>query len=179
VIERFADGGKMSQYLDTLRVGAQVTLSGPWGRIEYVAPGVFDVGGERLSARKVGMLAGGTGITPRLQVIAAVLKDATDPTELSLLYANQSADDILVREQLEELAAAHPRRFRVWYTVDRPAAGWAYSSGFITDGMISEHLPPPADDTLVLMCGPPPMVKFACQQNLDKLGHAKERQVAF
>jgi len=146
---------------------------------EYMGKGLFKIGRKEIKCKHLGMMAGGTGITPMLQVIAAVLKDATDPTELSLLYANQSADDILVREQLEELAAAHPRRFRVWYTVDRPAAGWAYSSGFITDGMISEHLPPPADDTLVLMCGPPPMVKFACQQNLDKLGHAKERQVAF
>ena len=29
------------------------------------------------------------------------------------------------------------------------------------------------------MCGPPPMVKFACQQNLDKLGYAKAQQVTF
>ena len=29
------------------------------------------------------------------------------------------------------------------------------------------------------MCGPPPMVKFACQQNLDKLGYKKDVQIAF
>lgn len=45
--------------------------------------------------------------------------------------------------------------------------------------MIQAHLPPPGPSTLVLMCGPPPMVKFACQANLDKLGYAKENQVAF
>jgi len=45
--------------------------------------------------------------------------------------------------------------------------------------MIADHLPPPSDDTLVLMCGPPPMVKFACIENLDKLGYAKSSQVAF
>jgi len=39
----------------------------------------------------------------------------------------------------------------VHYTLDRPPAGWKFSSGFITEEMISEHLPPPADDTLVLM----------------------------
>lgn len=43
---------------------------------------------------------------------------------------------------------------QVWYTVDRPPAKWGYSTGFITATMISEHLPPPADDTLVLMYGP-------------------------
>ena len=112
-------------------------------------------------------------------MIGAILADPSDPTHISLLYANQTEDDILVRDMLEELAAKHPTRMKVWYTLDRPPASWKYSTGFITDTMIAEHLPPPGDDTLVLMCGPPPMVKFACQANLDKLGHAKNRQVAF
>ena len=45
--------------------------------------------------------------------------------------------------------------------------------------MIAEHLPGPKESSLILMCGPPPMVKFACQQNLDKLGYPKDMQVAF
>merc|ERR1712071_559537 len=35
---------------------------------------------------------------------------------------------------------------------------------------MAEQMYPPADDTFVLMCGPPPMINFACQPNLDKLG---------
>ena len=44
------------------------------------------------------MMAGGTGLTPMLQIITAVLKEPADasPT-LSLLLANQTEDDILVR----------------------------------------------------------------------------------
>lgn len=38
--------------------------------------------------------------------------------QVSLLYANQCEDDILLREQLEELAAKHPN-FKLWYTLDR------------------------------------------------------------
>ena len=45
--------------------------------------------------------------------------------------------------------------------------------------MISTHLPPPASSTLIVMCGPPPMIKFACKQNLDALGYDKKRQLAF
>lgn len=40
------------------------------------------------------------------------------PPQVSLLYANQCEDDILLREQLEELAAKHPN-FKLWYTLDR------------------------------------------------------------
>merc|ERR1719198_2274261 len=146
---------------------------------EYMGHGKFKIGKREISCNKLAMMAGGTGITPMLQVMAAILKDPTDPTTISLLYANQTEEDILVRDMLDELAAKHPKRLKVWYTLDRPPAGWKYSEGFITDTMIAEHLPGPKEPTLVLMCGPPPMVKFACQQNLDKLGYPKAMQVAF
>ena len=60
------------------------------------------------------MIAGGTGITPMYQVIKAVLKQADDETQLALLYANQSPDDILLFEELQSLA--EDPRLRVWYT---------------------------------------------------------------
>jgi cytochrome-b5 reductase len=125
------------------------------------------------------MMAGGTGITPMLQVIAAVLRDPSDTTELFLLFANQTEADILVRDELEALEKKHPGRFHLWYTLDRPPAKWGYSSGFITAEMIKERLPGPDEESLILMCGPPPMVKFACKANLDKLGFSKEQQINF
>lgn len=48
------------------------------------------------------------------QVIKAVLKDAEDDTRLSLLYANQTPDDILLFEELQEMAK--DPRLSVWYT---------------------------------------------------------------
>ena len=76
-------------------------------------------------------------------------------------------------------AAKYPTRFKVWYTLDRPPASWKFSSGFISDSMIAEHLPGPQEASLVLMCGPPPMLKFACLPNLTKLGYTKAQQVVF
>ena len=69
--------------------------------------------------------------------------------------------------------------FQLWYTVDRPKEGWKYSSGFVDADMIKEHLFEPSDKNLVLMCGPPPMINFACQPNLDKLGHTQEMRFAY
>jgi cytochrome-b5 reductase len=34
-IDRFPDGGKMSQYMGRLKVGDKMTISGPWGMNEY------------------------------------------------------------------------------------------------------------------------------------------------
>ena len=49
----------------------------------------------------------------------------------------------------------------------------SYSSGFIDAAMIEEHLPQPDEGTMILVCGPPPMVKFACQPAFEKLGHSR------
>ena len=56
-----------------------------------------------------GMIAGGTGITPMYQVANAILKDPTDQTELRLIFANVSADDILIQEELDAVAKQYPR----------------------------------------------------------------------
>lgn len=136
------------------------------------------------TAKHFGMIAGGTGITPMLQVMNAVLRDEPNSNvTISLLYANQTEDDILVREELEDAVSRYRGRFRLHYTVDRPPAdgGWIYSTGFITKEMIMEHLPGPEDDgsTQILMCGPPPMVKFACVPNLEALGFKKTDYFVF
>ena len=48
-----------------------------------------------------------------LQIIEAILKIREDPTEISLLYANQTEADILCRERLEALQKANKKRFKV------------------------------------------------------------------
>jgi len=179
VIERFPDGGKMSQYLGNLQVGDSITLSGPFGLVEYKSRGVFTWKGKSIRTTHLGMIAGGTGITPMLQVIHAIIKDPKDTTTMYLLYANQTEEDILVRKELETVAERFPDRFKLWYTLDRPTDSWRYSGGFVNKEMIASHLPPPSDETIVLMCGPPPMIKFACVPNLNDLGYSPESQIVF
>nr|AAC72953.1 unknown [Homo sapiens] len=127
----------------------------------------------------MGMIAGGTGITPMLQLIRAILKVPEDPTQCFLLFANQTEKDIILREDLEELQARYPNRFKLWFTLDHPPKDWAYSKGFVTADMIREHLPAPGDDVLVLLCGPPPMVQLACHPNLDKLGYSQKMRFTY
>jgi len=182
---RFPEGGKMSQYLDKMELGSTINFRGPSGHLVYGGGGQFLIKKdkktpeERKMAKKVGMIAGGTGITPMLQLIRAVLKDPRDKTKMWLIFANQTESDILLRNELEEVAADHPDRFHLWYTLDRPEEGWKYSKGFVNADMIHDHLPPAGDDTLVLMCGPPPMINFACKPALEQLHHAEERQFAY
>lgn len=182
---KFPDGGKMSQYLENMKIGDTIDVRGPSGHLIYNGNGEFAIRKDKksepkiISVKRVSMIAGGTGITPMLQLIRQVFRDKNDRTCLSLLFANQTEDDILLREELEEVQKEYPERFKLWYTVDRPNEDWAYSSGFISSDMIKDHLFPPSDDDLVVMCGPPPMINFACIPNLDKLEYNPEMRFAY
>ncbi|XP_043521298.1 NADH-cytochrome b5 reductase 2 isoform X2 [Frieseomelitta varia] len=174
---KFPEGGKLSQYLDNLKIGDTVDFRGPSGRLIYKGRGKFCIKILRKSppveynVKKIVMLAGGTGITPMLQLIRAILKDSTDQTQVSLLYANQTEKDILLRDELEEIAKNHPNKLKLWYTLDTARENWEYSTGYINSDMIKENMFPPSCDTIVLMCGPPPMINFACNPSLDKLAY--------
>uniref|UniRef100_A0AAQ4RDT6 NADH-cytochrome b5 reductase n=1 Tax=Gasterosteus aculeatus aculeatus TaxID=481459 RepID=A0AAQ4RDT6_GASAC len=182
---KFPEGGKMSQYLESLRINDTIDFRGPSGLLVYRGKGVFDIQPDKKSptetktAKRVGMIAGGTGITPMLQLITAVMKDPQDQTVCYLLFANQTEKDILLRPELEEIQVNHPDRFKLWFTLDSAPEDWEYSQGFISEDMVREHLPPADDDTLILMCGPPPMIQFACNPNLDKIGHSNSRRFTF
>ena len=64
-----------------------------------------------------------------LQIVKAILKDPSDTTRVSLLFANQTEEDILVREELEEMAEKN-EQFSLWYTLDRPPESKILESGF-------------------------------------------------
>ncbi|WIA41019.1 hypothetical protein OEZ86_004657 [Tetradesmus obliquus] len=175
---KFPEGGKMSQHLDSLAVGDSIEVKGPVGHFVYEGRGKFSLNRKPGFAKSISLIAGGTGITPCWQVIRTITDDPEDTTEVRLLLANQCEDDILLREQLEGLAAAHPN-FKLWYTLDRAPEGWAYSSGFINEDMLREHLLPAGPEAIVAMCGPPPMIKFACIPNLEKLGYTEQQMITF
>lgn len=183
--ERFPDGGKMSQHLESLSIGDTIDVSGPKGRITYLGNGKFSVK-ENVKAtetfrqaKQLGLIAGGTGITPMLQVVRAILTNPEDTTKVSLLFANQTENDILVRDILEKYLEQYPTRFNLWYTLDHAPEDWKYSKGFINADMIQQHLPPAGLDTQILICGPPPMIKFACDPALEKLGFTPDMKLIF
>eukprot|EP00177_Eucheuma_denticulatum_P008193 GFKZ01014914.1.p1 GENE.GFKZ01014914.1~~GFKZ01014914.1.p1 ORF type:complete len:918 (+),score=135.57 GFKZ01014914.1:154-2907(+) len=174
---KFPDGGKMSQHMEAMKIGDKLKVKGPLGHFEYLGHGKFVVKGETRTAKKIGMICGGTGLTPAYQVLKAVYKDLTDETEVFLLYANQTEGDILMREDLE-MFAQRPN-IHVWYTVDRAPENWEYSTGFVNEEMIRAHLPEAGEESFVGMCGPPPMIKFACVPNLTKVGYQEKNFMQF
>jgi cytochrome-b5 reductase len=169
----------MSQHMERLKIGDKMHMKGPKGHLTYHGKGKFDIVHKRQltthKKRKIGMVAGGTGITPMLQVIRAVLKDPKDETELWLMFGNQTEEDILLRHELERIPK---HRLHLFYTLDRPPADWKHGTGFVTEEMCRKHLPPAGEDTMIFMCGPPLMIK-SVQDHLLKLGLSEKDFFAF
>jgi cytochrome-b5 reductase len=191
---KFPHGGKMSQHLDSLKIEETILVHGPKGHTEYHGCGKMTVKPlgkpiQQRYSRHIGMMAGGTGITPMLQVLHHIfytdMKNDT-LTQVNLIYANQTEDDILVREELEALVMKYPTRFSLWYTIDRLRDNqskdeWLYDIGFISSNMVEKHLlfPKNVKDTQFLMCGPPPMIKFACLPALQSFGYTEKDWVIY
>lgn len=84
---------------------------------------------------------------------------------MNLIFGNVTEEDILLREELEQLAKDHDN-FNVFHVLNAPPQGWTQGTGFVTADMIREHCPAPASDIKVLLCGPLPMVKAMSEVSL-------------
>ncbi|KAI9286481.1 hypothetical protein BC943DRAFT_223415 [Umbelopsis sp. AD052] len=158
--------GAVSSFVAKLEVGDTVGVKGPRGAFTYTPRMV----------KELGMIAGGTGITPMLQIIRAILSNPHDPTKVSLIFANVTDDDILLREELDELAKRHDN-LKVHYVLNDPPEGWTGGVGFVTREMIEKWLPPPAKDIKILLCGPPAMIK-AMTLLTNEIGYEPTRPVS-
>ncbi|KAF5744953.1 NADH--cytochrome b5 reductase 1-like [Tripterygium wilfordii] len=160
--------GRMSHHFREMQEGDYLAVRGPKGHFKYQT--------NQVSA--FGMLAGGTGITPMFQVARAILENPKDKTNISLIYANVAHEDILLKEELDNLASNFPNQFSVYHVLNQPPEGWEGGVGFISKEMIKMHCPAPASDIKILRCGPPPMNK-AMAAHLDALGYTPQMQFQF
>lgn len=115
-------------------------MEGPKGRLQYLGNGEFKISGRKdiVKRTKIGMVAGGTGITPCFQVLQAALNNR-DGTQLSLIFGNRTIDDILLKEELIAFQESYPENFKLYLTVDvtpDPSVEWQYGTGFVTQDMI-------------------------------------------
>lgn len=88
--------------------------------------------------KEVGLVAGGTGLTPMLQVATEALRQGL-PLKLSFIFANVSEDDIVMRKHLDGLAAKHDN-FRVYYGEAQEQEGGGSPCGVPRGGLVQAQL---------------------------------------
>lgn len=158
--------GVVSKYVHSLKIGDKVEFKHiPFNvKIQHPFVAQSEGGGP---VRTVSMLCGGTGIAPMYQALHKVLSDSNDDTVVTLLYGNRTEADILLREELDALAAKHPAQLKLHHilgaTAEDPAPeGWTGEVGWIDEDKIRRLCPAPGPDTLVFVCGVPALYTSLC-----------------
>src|SRR5688572_917957 len=142
----------------SLIVGQTIRVKGPKGAFVY----------EPNMVRHFGMIAGGTGITPMLQIIRAIVRGraAGDKTEVDLIFANVTAQDILLKEDLDALAKEDDK-IRIHYVLDNPPQNWTGGVGYVTGDMITVSCSSIPTGAELLLTPPQAMAPQACRRYQD------------
>ena len=135
------------------------------------------------------MIAGGSGVTPMIQALHAVLGTRDDKTDVTLLASHRTRDDALAVEALDAWAAASRGQFRAITTLTREPdeSPWAGRRGRIDAKLLRAFLPPPVPDVLIFVCGPPAMYESLSGPRGDdeltgalrELGYSREQVIKF
>ncbi|TDH73263.1 hypothetical protein CCR75_004086 [Bremia lactucae] len=182
VVKVYPDG-VMSSYLNTLTVGDSVEMQGPQGTLGYPNAGIVTVGGQAkmTKVRHVVMVAAGTGITPMLQLIRAIVENSTDKAKITLVYCNHSVEHIIALSQLEPLANMFVDRIKVHHILHEVCEtdlGSVKSGKRLDATILAKLLPIPAHDVAVFHCGPPSF-DDAIQEMLEIVGYMKDQIFRF
>lgn len=167
LIVKTYEKGNISKLLHNKKIGETIDVRGPKGFFEYTPNMV----------KSLGMIAGGTGITPMYQIITAILRNPEDKTKVSLVYANVTEEDILLKAELDQLLEEHGDQLSIHYVLNEAPENWKGSVGFVTPEIMEKHLPAHSADNYLLLCGPPPMIS-AMKKAAVELGYPKAKPVS-
>jgi ferredoxin-NADP reductase len=159
-VERL-DDGEVSPYLtDGLQPGDQLELRGPIGG--YFTWQVAD-GGPLL------LIAGGSGIVP---LMAMIRHRAAHHSRVStcLLYSSRAFDEIIYRQELEQLSAADPTLTVIHTLTRRQPPEWTGQRRRIDRSMLAELVWPASAKPQAFVCGPTALVEAVATALVD-LGH--------
>lgn len=151
-------GGRMTLALDSLPIGSFVDFKGPVGKFVYLGRGICSINDESRTVKRFAMICAGSGITPIFQVLRAVMNDNEDQTQCTILNGNRLVEDILFKEELDDLVKDKDDRAKVLYTLTKAPEAWQGLKGRIDGELIEKHCIRD-DDTLIMICGPEAMEK--------------------
>jgi ferredoxin-NADP reductase len=155
------DDGEVSIYLtDVLMAGDKLELRGPIG-------GYFTW--EEGDGGPLFLVGGGSGIAPLMAMIRHRATAGSDvPTRL--LYSSRSFEEIIYREELENLAA-RDGSLEVFHALTRSRPeGWTGYDRRIDAEMLREVAWSPDESPLAFVCGPTSFVEGVADA-LVRLGH--------
>jgi ferredoxin-NADP reductase len=162
------EGGEVSPFLDEdVIVGDRIEVRGPIGG--YF---VWEATGAA-ATEPLFLVAGGSGVVPLMAMLRhRARRGARNPTRL--LYSSRHWEEVIYREELEQLAAAGDGLEVVQTLTRSRPPGWTGYDRRIDDRMIAEVLSPLGATAHCYICGPTTLVEVAASA-LARLGLPADR----
>ena len=151
----------MSNILDCIPIGEEIEIRGPTGEIVYSGFGKFTIEDKEHTFDRVSLVLGGSGLTPGYSLIARIMLSEGDNTRLSILDANKSEGDILLRDSLDHFEEMNQDQIKVTHILSHPSEDWKGLKGHVNADIIKSHLFEPGEKAAVFLCGPPAMIQKA------------------
>jgi NAD(P)H-flavin reductase len=155
--------GRVTGGLGCLNQGDSVGFRGPYGNR-------FPM--EEYKGKNLIFIAGGIGLPAVTSVLFDCLEDRENYGDITVLYGARSTKDIIYRHHIAEWEARPDinmvKTVDPWGTAD----DWDGKVGLLP--VVLEQINPSSENTFVIMCGPPIMIKFA-MQSLEKLGFTQDQ----
>ena len=151
--------GNVTNAMHNLKKGDLIGLRGPFGN-------GFPM--QRFRKKNIVFVTGGCGLAPLRSAIYAVQAKPKEYGKKFLFFGCRSPANILFKKDQEQW---EKDGFNVLTTVDKCDSGWAGNVGLVT--ALFKKVELPTENTVVLVCGPPIMIKFAIIE-LRKMGFSEE-----
>jgi len=134
-----------SKTLTNLKVGDYVKIKYPFGNFTLDE-----------AAKKIAFISGGIGITPIRSICKSVV-DKKLGTEITLIYANRTFEDIAFREDFERMQEQYPK-LKVVHVLSEASPGFMSRVGRVNNQVVKDEIPDYLERKFYL-CGPPAMVE--------------------
>jgi len=121
---------------------------------------------EELKGKNLLFVGGGIGLAPLRSLIQYCIDNRADYKDFTILYGARSSDDLCYKEETKEWQ--NNPSLKVILTIDRAEDTWHDNVGVVPK-ILEEVVKPTIENTKVITCGPPIMIKYTLQ-SLDRLG---------
>jgi len=155
--------GCVTGALHDLNVGDVVGFRGPYGR-------AFPI--EKMFDKNLLFVGGGIGMAPLRSLLWNCLDRREDFGQITVVYGARSTADLVYKDELQQWVEIPD--VNIVLTVDPGGADkdWQGRGGFVPP--ILEEIKPSPENTVVITCGPPIMIKFVLV-SLGEMRFAREQ----
>jgi len=152
--------GVVTGELHNLTEGCVIGVRGPLGKSYPL---------DRMKGKNVVIVGGGFAFTTLRALTKYMTNDGnrSDYGEITVIYGARSPGELLYKEELKEWEARDDLKTTI--TVDKGDENWTGREGFVPT--VLEEVAPSSKDALMVVCGPPIMIKFTLPV-IEKLGFA-------